>query len=219
MKAPEPPHFPGMTPLNLNPNQPRNGRQLIELVWWLVRHRGFDPADFVIAGSAWLFVTGHRTYLSDIDILARGTTWLRACELAEGGLGKWARAEASGDMAIRLYGGLVEVFNRWILPEPGTDQLIDSAEFIDGLPFMQREEVVRYKRFLDRDKDQLDLAVLSHCCHNRVLAAPANPARVRALGRWKYDSALWRKPCHALYRRTTIPRSKRSGGNSIIPGR
>jgi hypothetical protein len=167
VKEPELPHFPGMIPLNVDPTQPHNGWRLIDLVRWLVKYRGFDPADFVIAGSARLFVTGLRPYLSDIDILARRATWLRACELAEGGLGRKERA-TSGDEVIRLCGGLVEVFDRWVMPEPGTDALIESAEYIDGLPYMQLEEVVRYKLFLDRDKDRLDLAVLSHSGHNRV---------------------------------------------------
>ena len=40
------------------------------------------------------------------------------------------------------------------------DHLIDTAEVIDGLPFVRLEHVVAYKRIADRPKDREHLRLL-----------------------------------------------------------
>jgi hypothetical protein len=210
----EPPAFPGM--IRIDEGHP--GEKLLDLVWGLVGGKGFNTADFVIVGSARLFVTGQRTHLSDIDLLARGSTWRQAREEVDSGRGYRENA-TSEDEVFRLCGGLVEVFDRWLIRETDADHMIDSAEFMGGLPYMSLEELVRYKRFLNRPKDRLDLAKLSYSGHNGVLIALENPGRALVLGRWRPSRALWRKPWHVPYHRIPMPRSTRSGGSLIIPGR
>ncbi|MEU6859566.1 hypothetical protein AB0B28_11930 [Glycomyces sp. NPDC046736] len=142
-------------------NGTHDGAQLLGLVWRLVRDEGFDPADFVLAGSARLMATGFRRRLSDIDIVARGETWSRARELARVGRGYTERTAVSGARVVRLFEGLVEVCDHWFMPGLESDSIIDRAERIDGLPYMTLADLKAYKQKLDRPKDRRDLAVIA----------------------------------------------------------
>ncbi|WP_205328098.1 hypothetical protein [Glycomyces sp. YM15] len=132
----------------------------------------FDPDDFVLAGSARLWAGGITPRLSDIDLLARpgSETWRRAMELAfEHAIifdaAPLRTSEYTGDKIARLYGGIVEVCQTWLLPESDTASLLDEADVIDGLKYLPLHEVVAYKRLLDRDKDRDDLSAIEEHLH------------------------------------------------------
>jgi hypothetical protein len=144
-----------------------NGFKLIEL---LRNHvpQDFNPDDFVIAGSARLWVGGVTRHLSDLDLLARpgSDTWRRAKELAfihaPVFLDEPLRvSDYSGDKIARLYAGVVEVCDKWVLPGSDTHELIDHADVFDGFRYLTVADVVAYKRYLNRPKDHADLRVLA----------------------------------------------------------
>lgn len=151
------------------PDRTHDGWRLIALVRRLIRDEDFDPKDFVIVGSGRLVPTQHRSRISDVDLVARGRTWNRANELVELGRGYKEYAKFSGALVIRLYEGLVEVCDHWFMDGAETDVLIESAEILDGLPYMRLDDLEAYKRQLDRPKDRRDLAVLSRTFQRSVL--------------------------------------------------
>jgi hypothetical protein len=143
-----------------------NGFKLIELIRQHIPH-DFDPKDFLLAGSARLWAGGLQQQLSDVDILARpgSDTWRRAVELAFVhaplfGHEPLRASDYTGDKIARLYGGVVEVCDTWVLPGRRTGELIDAADAIDGLRYLTIEDVIAYKRYLDRPKDVFDLAAI-----------------------------------------------------------
>jgi hypothetical protein len=144
-----------------------NGSELIEL---LRQHipTDFDPEEFVIAGSGRLWAAGITDRLSDLDLLVRprSETWRRAMELAfEHALifdAAPLRSSAyTGDKIARLYGGVVEVCQTWLLPGSDTEALLENADVIGGLKYLPLPEVIAYKRMLNREKDQADLAAIA----------------------------------------------------------
>lgn len=144
-----------------------NGFKLIELLRHHVPH-DFKPHDFVIAGSARLWVGGLIRHLSDLDLLVRpgSDTWKRAKELAFMHAPLFRDeplrvSDYSGDKIARLYSGVVEVCDRWVLPESEPHELIDRADVIDGLRYLTVADVVEYKRHLNRPKDRADLRMLA----------------------------------------------------------
>jgi hypothetical protein len=155
-----------------------NGFKLIELLRQHLPH-DFDPEDFLIAGSGRLWAGGITQQLSDLDLLARpgSRTWRRAEELA------FMHAPLFGneplrvstythDKIARLYGGVVEVCQTWLLPGSDTATLLDAAERIDGLKYLPLADVVAYKRMLGRAKDRADLeAIAAHARRSRLPAA------------------------------------------------
>ncbi|GAB4002038.1 hypothetical protein GCM10029992_39180 [Glycomyces albus] len=149
------------------PDSRITGEELMGLVQGLVDDELFDPGDFVIAGSARLWIARARKDLTDLDIIARGSTWIEAQRLADCGNGHPANGTISGDKVVLLYGGRIEVSDRWFMDDDDTDRLIDGAELHRGLRFFSIAQVVRYKSALNRPKDREDLAALDRLGRNR----------------------------------------------------
>ena len=52
----------------------------------------------------------------------------------------------------------LSIHTEWAIGDFDVDELIDTAEVIDGIPFVRLEHVVAYKRIASRDKDVEHLA-------------------------------------------------------------
>lgn len=183
----------GATVSKMRPAYDEDGEHLIGLVRRLVIEEGFSPEDFVIAGSARLWTSGHRDRISDIDIVARGATWSRALELVESGHGYLETTDISGATVVRLCGGLIEVADHWFMEDSDTDELIDSADVIDGLPYFGYAEIIAYKLRLNRPKDRADLVRMG------LLEEPApqwryGSSRIDVPRRWAPREAGHRRP-------------------------
>ena len=111
--------------------------------------------EYAIFGSGPLLVRGVIDAVSDIDILCRGAAWRCAQEL---GAAVYL-AEQDVDI-ISIDDGVITIGKTWGYGDFDTDILINSAELIDGLPFVRLEYVVAYKRIANRRKDHEHLQVL-----------------------------------------------------------
>jgi hypothetical protein len=136
--------------------------ELVALIWKLIRKNLFDPADFVLAGSARLLRDAVIEHASDLDVVARGATFANALTLAHlpehDGL---TIGENTGDKIAQLFGGRINVSARWLDREASIDDLIEGAEVLDGLRYFRIDDVIAYKTMLDRPKDRADLAALA----------------------------------------------------------
>lgn len=151
-----------------------DGVMLYRLVWRLIRDHDFDIRDFVIVGSARLWLQGVIPRLADIDIVARNRTWDRALELSgacflHNGV---YRGENTGAPVAQLYGRRIDVCPSWIGPDGDADGLIERAEELCGLPHMSMDDLLAYKRELRRPKDRRDLA--------RILQSTGTPCEPAA---------------------------------------
>ena len=160
-----------------------NGHKLIDLIRQHIP-TDFEPADFLLAGSARLWAGNVLPRLSDLDILARpeSRTWRRLQELAEMhgplfGHRSLRTSAITGTTIAVLYGGVIEACDTWVLTNRTTDELIESAEVIGGIRYLAIKDVVAYKRQLDRPKDRSDLAKLRT---HRPELVPASPVRHRS---------------------------------------
>jgi hypothetical protein len=163
--------------LHSNGGTAHNGAELIGLAWKLVRERGFDPSDFVIAGSARLWIDGYIDVLSDLDLVARGVTWQRAWDMALRGDARFAEGSVDNAKVVHAFGGRVEIGDHWILPTIGPDELIDEADVIGGLRYFPLDTVVRTKQMLGRRKDELHLAAIRSGRRGSVGAAGMSSVR------------------------------------------
>ena len=116
---------------------------------------GMDRDHFVIFGSGPLLVHGIRSRIGDLDIVARGPAWERACAI-----GEWTVGRLDGEAMIHFWGGLIEVSRGWVPGEWDIDRLIDGADLIQGFRFAKLENVLLYKRSLKREKDILDILAI-----------------------------------------------------------
>ena len=113
----------------------------------LLRSLNLPAGDYAVFGSGPLLVRGIIECAGDLDVICRGAAWEAAQRLGPAG-------EQHGVPVVSLFGGLVTLGVRWAVGEVDVGHLIDTAEVIDGLPFVRLEHVVAYKRIADRPKDR-----------------------------------------------------------------
>jgi hypothetical protein len=114
-----------------------------------------DMDHYAVFGSGPMLAHGLRTSVSDLDIIARGAAWERAVALGDSG-----RSELRGDPCVRFWKGRIEVFRNWVTDHCSVDELIDNADVIAGIRFVQLPHVLAYKRILRREKDADDIVAL-----------------------------------------------------------
>ncbi|TXJ75184.1 hypothetical protein E2C11_24450 [Streptomyces lavendulae] len=120
-----------------------------------LRSLDLPTTDFVVTGSGPLLAHGLRKVVHDLDVVARGQAWqavlhLGACEVPSSGCGG----------LVSLFGGRIEIFDRWLPGSPGPDQMIESAEWVQGIPFSPLREVLAWKERLGRQKDRDDAKLI-----------------------------------------------------------
>jgi hypothetical protein len=113
-----------------------------------VKTLNLPVGDYAIFGSGPLIVRKIVPASNDLDIVCRGRAWEKVRKL--GTIEKLAAYNVS---VVSMCGGRLTFGTKWGIGEFNTDQLIDSAEEIDGLPFVRLEHVVRYKMICQRPKD------------------------------------------------------------------
>ena len=114
--------------------------------------------EFAVFGSGPLLVRGVINSVNDIDIICRGAAWEKAQSI-----GELVYLEDYDVNVVSIDDGLITFGRSWGIGEFDVDELINTAEVIDGLPFVQLQHVIDYKRIANRPKDRahLDLLELS----------------------------------------------------------
>ena len=111
--------------------------------------------DFAIFGSGPLLVRGIIDHVGDIDIICRGDAWFRATSL-----GELVYLDEYNMEIVSIDDGLITLGRSWGYGDFDVDELIDSAEEIDGLPFVLLQYVIEYKQIANRAKDLAHLELL-----------------------------------------------------------
>ena len=102
----------------------------------------------MVFGSGPLIVRGIIDAANDLDVVCRGAAWERACDVGE----MVTLVEHDVDV-VSFLDGAITVGRSWAYGDVDINELIDTAEIIDGLPFARLEHVARYKRIAGRPKD------------------------------------------------------------------
>jgi hypothetical protein len=113
----------------------------------LLRSLALPAGDYAVFGSGPLLVRGIIERAGDLDVICRGAAWEAAQRLGPAD-------DQHGVPVVSVFGGLVTLGVRWAVGDVDVDRLIDTAEVIDGLPFVRLEHVVAYKQIADRPKDR-----------------------------------------------------------------
>ena len=112
--------------------------------------------DFAIFGSAPLAIRGIIPAVNDLDVLCRDSIWGRITAL-----GTTNFLPTYGVTVVTLADGAITFGMEWGIGDFDVDELIDTAEIIDGLPFVRLEHVARYKKIRASAKDVLHLNALT----------------------------------------------------------
>ena len=121
-----------------------------------LRSLHLPPGDYVIFGSGPLLVRGVIEQSDDLDVLCRGAAWDAVCRLAAP-----QRDPQWGVELVSLHDGRLTFGRTWAVGDVDVDEIIDTAEVLDGLPFARLDHVVTYKKLLGRPKDVAHLEALA----------------------------------------------------------
>ena len=114
------------------------------------------PADdYAIFGSGPLTIRGVIPASNDLDVLCRGKFWEEVQHL-----GKPEYLPEYDVTIVTLAGAAIGFGTSWGIGEVDVDELIDSAEMIDGLLFARLKYVVHYKTIRNNERDQQHLEAL-----------------------------------------------------------
>lgn len=121
-----------------------------------LRSLDLPAGDYVVFGSGPLLARGIIEASDDLDVLCRGDAWDAVCDLAASQPDrKW------GIELVSLLDGRLTFGRSWAVGEVDVDEIIDTAEILDGLPFARLVYVIAYKRLLGRAKDIAHLEALA----------------------------------------------------------
>lgn len=125
-------------------------KHLIEIV----RKLELPAGDWAVFGSCPMAIRGLKDHCHDLDIIARGAAWEKALTLGD------VVQAPMRDHVVRLHDNSIEIFDGWKPGDWDIDALIDSAELIDGIPYVQLDEVLKWKKRMLRNSDVRDIKVL-----------------------------------------------------------
>ena len=103
--------------------------------------------DYVIFGSGPLYACGIIKSPNDLDVVVRGEAWKKVLKLGK------PQKLPFGNKAISLFDGKIEIMNAWAPGKWDIDELIDTAEIIEGIRFVNLKTVLKWKKRMARPKD------------------------------------------------------------------
>lgn len=103
--------------------------------------------EYAIFGSGPLAIRKIRE-INDLDIIVKPELWKKLA----------AQYPAEDDQVIHLM--LIEIFKDWRPWFKDVHQLIDSAEIIHHFPFVKLEYILKWKKMMNRKKDQKDILLI-----------------------------------------------------------
>ena len=121
----------------------------------LLRSLELPIGDFAVFGSGPLIVRGIVEGTNDLDVVSRGAAWKRALSVGE------PASLPDGAQIVSCFDGAVTIGMNWAYGDFDINELIDTAEIINGLPFVRLKHVVRYKEIASRPKDLTHLGLLA----------------------------------------------------------
>lgn len=126
-----------------------------EELFGLLRSLELPAHDYAVFGSGPMIVRGMVEATNDLDIITRRAAWERVQEI--GTLSSFD----DDNPCVDMFDGRITFGITWKYGTFDLGELIDTAELIEGLPFVRMEHVVTYKRAAGRPKDFEHLGLLA----------------------------------------------------------
>lgn len=119
-----------------------------------VKDLNFPLGRYALFGSAPMGVRGLRD-CNDADVIVLADLFE---ELRSRGFKENKKDDGSPYFKIKD----VEIWKNWAPGDWDINSLIKDAEIIDGLPFVQLHEVLKWKKLLGREKDFSDIKLINN---------------------------------------------------------
>lgn len=120
-----------------------------------LQNLNFKNGEYAIFGSGPIGIRNLRE-VNDIDLIVKEELWNKLIK-------EYSFNEDKGCIQI----GHIEIFKNWSPWFNDVNELIDSAEIINGLPFVRLDYVLEWKSKLGREKDFKDLGLIKKYIYER----------------------------------------------------
>lgn len=121
----------------------------------LLRATDLGAGDHAVFGSGPLLIRNIIPTVNDIDIVARGEAW-RLAAVA----GELVHLPEHDITIASLHSGRLTVGTSWAIGDVDIDDAIETADQIEGIPWVRLDLVAEYKRVAGRSKDIEHLRLL-----------------------------------------------------------
>ncbi len=117
-----------------------------------LRAMRLPPGTYAVFGSGPLAAHELINEIGDLDVIVSEATWNRVEHLGT--------IVMHGDDQVADLGNELTFGRSWAYGDVDIEALIEGAEIIDGLPFVQLDAVLAYKRIAGRPKDLRHIALM-----------------------------------------------------------
>jgi len=122
-----------------------------------VKSLNLPLGQYALFGSAPLLVRNLREASHDIDIVVKQDLWDEYFPKEE-----WeTKYMRENDPYIEWRGHSIEFWKTWGPGDWDVEDIIDKAEIIDGVPYVQLETVLNWKKMCGRPKDLKDVELIT----------------------------------------------------------
>lgn len=127
-----------------------------------IKELNFPIGEYVVVGSGILDALNIRE-ANDIDIAVTNDLHQKLKET-----GEWKEYERYDLIRVFLKKDVYEIIPQlnWDKYETTTEEAISSAKIIEGIPFMNLEELIKFKTALGREKDLKDIELIKKYLKN-----------------------------------------------------
>jgi len=116
--------------------------------------------EYALFGSAPMAVRELKE-AEDIDIIASEKLWRELSQKEEWG----KKLSKYGDEYF--FDDKIEIYKNWRPGDWDINELIGTAEIIDGLPFVGLENIIKWKKIYGREKDLRDIEIIENFLRNK----------------------------------------------------
>ena len=125
-----------------------------------LRQLQLPPRGYAVFGSGPLAIRGIIPLAHDLDVICRKEVWNIVSQI-----GRLEYLPEYDVSVVVMADGAITFGTQWGIGDFDINELIATAEIIDGLPFVRLEYVVCYKKIRSSEKDRLHLDALENSGH------------------------------------------------------
>jgi hypothetical protein len=117
--------------------------------------------DYAVFGSGCMLARGLIDSCHDVDVIARGRAWEKACTL-----GTPENTKLGSGRAVTLFNGDIEIFNGWAPGEWDINELIGTSDVISGIRFVTLDNLLKWMKMMSREKDFARIKLIENYLSN-----------------------------------------------------